>query len=30
VALRERKLAFHTGETPPVVTRYLMEGTVRR
>ncbi len=30
VALRERKLAFHIGETPPVVTRYLMEGTVRR
>jgi MFS family permease len=30
VALRERKLAFHIGETPPVVTRYLMERTVRR
>ncbi|MDF1485677.1 MFS transporter [Ramlibacter sp. H39-3-26] len=25
VALRERKLAFHVGESPPVVTRYLVE-----
>ena len=25
VALRERKLAFHRGESPPVVARYLME-----
>ncbi|MBU4424081.1 MAG: MFS transporter [Gammaproteobacteria bacterium] len=25
VALRERKLAFHRGESPPVVVRYLME-----
>ena len=25
VALRDRKLAFHIGETPPVVTRYLIE-----
>jgi len=24
VALRERKLAFHVGETPPVVTRYVV------
>ncbi|WP_180683081.1 MFS transporter [Tepidicella baoligensis] len=24
VALRERKLAFHLGETPPVVTRYVV------
>ena len=30
VALRERKLAFHIGETPPVVTRCLVENTVRR
>jgi MFS family permease len=29
VALRERKLAFHIGETPPVVTRYVVESTVR-
>lgn len=26
VALRERKLAFHIGETPPVVTRCVVEG----
>src|SRR5690606_10365073 len=25
VALRERKLAFHIGETPPVVTRYVVD-----
>ncbi|NMM81953.1 arabinose ABC transporter permease [Acidovorax sp. SRB_14] len=25
VALRERKLAFHTGDAPPVVARYLVE-----
>jgi MFS family permease len=30
VALRERKLAFHIGEAPPVVTRCLVENTVRR
>jgi MFS family permease len=28
--LRERRLAFHTGATPPVVRRHLMESTVRR
>ena len=28
VALRDRKLAFHTGESPPVVTRCVMETTV--
>lgn len=26
VALRERKLAFHIGEAPPVVTRCVVEG----
>jgi len=30
VALRERKLAFHIGEAPPMVTRCLVENTVRR
>ena len=30
VALRERKLAFHLGEAPPVVTRCVVENTVRR
>jgi MFS family permease len=25
VSLRERKLAFHVGETPPLVTRYVVE-----
>lgn len=25
VALRDRKLAFHTGEAPPLVTRYVIE-----
>ena len=25
VALRERKLAFHTGDAPPVVTRWTVE-----
>ncbi|MCY7371660.1 MAG: MFS transporter [Polaromonas sp.] len=30
VALRERKLAFHLGDGPPVVTRCVMEGAVRR
>lgn len=29
VALRDRKLAFHLGESPPVVTRSLMESTVK-
>ena len=29
VALRDRKLAFHLGESPPVVTRSLMETTVK-
>ena len=29
VALRDRKLAFHFGESPPVVTRSLMETTVK-
>lgn len=29
IALRERKLAFHIGETPPVVTRSVIEPTVR-
>jgi len=28
-ALRERKLAFHIGEGPPVVTRSVLESTVR-
>ncbi|WP_311222276.1 MULTISPECIES: MFS transporter [unclassified Acidovorax] len=26
VALRDRKFAFHTGENPPVVSRYVVEG----
>jgi len=26
VALRDRKFAFHTGDTPPVVSRYVVEG----
>ncbi len=30
VSLRERKLAFHIGEEPPLVTRCVMEGPVRR
>ena len=29
VVLRERKLAFHTGEDPPVVRRSVVEGIVR-
>ncbi|MEN9383481.1 MAG: hypothetical protein RL323_624, partial [Pseudomonadota bacterium] len=29
VALRERKLAFHVGQEPPRITRYLLESTVR-
>jgi quinol monooxygenase YgiN/branched-subunit amino acid transport protein len=29
VTLRERKLAFHTSETPPVVTRCVVENTIR-
>jgi MFS family permease/quinol monooxygenase YgiN len=29
VALRDRKLAFHVGESPPVVTRSIMETTVK-
>ncbi|ATE61193.1 MFS transporter [Thauera sinica] len=28
VALRQRKLAFHLGDTPPAVNRYLLESTV--
>lgn len=30
VALRERKLAFHVGDAPPLVTRCLVESSVRR
>jgi hypothetical protein len=26
MALRERRLAFHTGDLPPTVTRYVLEG----
>lgn len=29
LALRERRLAFHTGDMPPLVRRHLMESTVR-
>jgi MFS family permease len=29
VALRDRKLAFHTGESPPVVTRSIMQTTLK-
>jgi len=29
VALRDRKLAFHVGDSPPVVTRWVMESTIR-
>jgi len=29
VALRDRKLAFHIGESPPLVTRSIMETTVK-
>lgn len=29
VALRDRRLAFHIGESPPVVTRCVMESTVK-
>ena len=29
VALRDRKLAFHTGESPPLVTRSVMESTLK-
>jgi len=29
VALRDRKLAFHKGEEPPLVTRYLLASTAR-
>ncbi|MFL6718657.1 MAG: MFS transporter [Burkholderiaceae bacterium] len=29
VALRERKLAFHTSDAPPVITRCLVESSVR-
>jgi MFS family permease len=29
VALRDRKLAFHRGESPPVVTRSIMQTTVK-
>ena len=28
-ALRERKLAFHIGDAPPVVTRCVMESTIK-
>jgi len=27
VTIRDRKMAFHTLESPPVVNRYLMEST---
>ena len=30
VALRERKLAFHVGDDPPVVRRMLRQSTVKR
>jgi hypothetical protein len=26
VALRDRKFAFHVGDAPPVVSRYVVEG----
>jgi MFS family permease len=29
ISLRERKLAFHTGESPPVVTRSVIDPTMR-
>ncbi|MES2509707.1 MAG: MFS transporter [Pseudomonadota bacterium] len=29
VSLRERKLAFHTGEEPPLVSRHVVEGQIR-
>jgi MFS family permease len=29
VSLRERKLAFHIGDAPPVVTRHIVEGQLR-
>ena len=29
VALRDRKWAFHIGDAPPVVTRYVIESTIR-
>jgi MFS family permease len=29
VVLRDRKVAFHTGETPPLVTRYVIEASGR-
>lgn len=29
VALRDRRLAFHIGESPPVVTRCVMESTIK-
>jgi branched-subunit amino acid transport protein/quinol monooxygenase YgiN len=29
VALRDRKLAFHIGESPPLVTRCVMESTIK-
>ena len=28
-ALRERKLAFHIGDGPPLVTRCVMESTIK-
>ena len=30
VALRDRKLAFHVGDSPPLVTRSVMETTLSR
>jgi len=30
IAIRDRKLAFHTSQKPPVVQRYVMEGTVHQ
>ena len=29
VALRDRKLAFHIGESPPLITRCVVESTIR-
>ena len=30
VALRDRKLAFHTGDAPPLIRRVVRESTARR
>jgi MFS family permease/quinol monooxygenase YgiN len=30
ISIRDRKLAFHTSQKPPVVQRYVMEGTVHQ